>query len=108
MNKLEAFKALAEGKKICTMFFPDDWISLDSDGNLSWKDGTKMNWCLAPRDGWEIYEPPKKKVKKKVKAWVILYYNNLYAFYLNEHSIPGFDDKKYSKQEIEFEIELEE
>lgn len=112
MNKREAFKALAEGKKVRPVgVIPNDcycgYYVLDTYGNID-DDESGCNWDDDNSNNWEIYEPPKNKVKKKVKAWLILYHNNLYALYLSEHSIPGFDDKKYSKQEIEFEIELEE
>ena len=75
MNKREAFKALAEGKKVRPVgVIPNDcycgYYVLDTYGNID-DDESGCNWDDDNSSNWEIYEPPKNKVKKKVKAFIV-------------------------------------
>ena len=121
MNKLEAFKALAEGKKVRSVgMIPNDYYYgyyvLDTYGNID-DDESYYNWNDDKSNNWEIYEPPKKKVKKKVKAWINVYENNFkfneqtpvrniyYSLDYAESEVERFKQTRpFTCQEIEFEI----
>lgn len=60
MNKLEAFKALANGEKVRVYTWDKDYhLYLDDGGNIRSPVNTKEVWTSMPWDNWEIYTEPK-------------------------------------------------
>jgi len=79
MNKLEAIKAMLEGKKVRRkVWFEGEYIYLDKYGNIVNNEGNIEEISGYDFDGWEIYKPKKEKVdlylyavKDKYGTWKI-------------------------------------
>jgi hypothetical protein len=107
LNKLEAFKELAKGKKVRASYMSDDsYYYLDNEGDIVHYPKDEASWSMELfNSGWTIYEPPKKKVKKKITAWV---YTDMPDFWdgLSIHSI--YKDECVGAKKIEFEVDVDE
>jgi hypothetical protein len=122
MNKIEAFKALAEGKWVGPdkTLFPSEYLCkegyyfLNDSANID-NPGMDANWDYCNVKKWVIIEKPKKKVKRKIRAFMQVEMKNEFRFFTKRFifsdlvtAVKDTDQRFYKIQEVEFEIEVEE
>ena len=121
MNKIEALKAMLEGKKVRRkVWYEGEYIYLDKYGNLVNDEGNIEEISGYDFDGWEIYKPKKEKVdlylyavKDKYGTWKITtnFYKNEEECKNNDFSYvmeKGIDCIRLDWSKITVEVEEEE
>lgn len=99
MNRKEAILAMLDGKKVCQKEYPSSYFYYNDLRGFVFcsRSGveTKLVDAINKVDGYELYEEPKKKVKKKVTLYRYTYRTK------NHAGNDGFDQSGWSKNSWE-------
>lgn len=71
MTKLEAIKAMCDGKKVYNTEWDmsEQYLYMSSKGRINDNDDDMVNISVEYDDGWEIFVEPKEKVKLYKYIW---------------------------------------